>query len=104
MSKITGEEVTLGQENGPDVRLVVYGDEFYARYETPDGYPAIYDEDRGLFCYAFLEDGRYASTGVPVTDPPPTGVERHAQESAAVRQEKSSARLASRTAPPEQIA
>jgi hypothetical protein len=38
MSAIFGELLTFGQENGPDIRLRVFGDEHYARYETVDGY------------------------------------------------------------------
>ena len=34
MSAIFGEVLTFGQENGPDVRLRVFGDEHYARYEN----------------------------------------------------------------------
>ena len=32
MSAIFGETLTFGQANGPDIRLRVTGDEFYARY------------------------------------------------------------------------
>jgi hypothetical protein len=85
---ISGEKATLGQANGPDVELVVTGTELYATYETPDGYPAVYDESRGLFCFARLVDGEYRSTGVPVTAEPPPGVERHARESDSVRARK----------------
>ena len=31
MSAIFGEVLTFGQENGPDIRLRVFGDELYAR-------------------------------------------------------------------------
>lgn len=88
MSAIFGETLSFGQENGPDIRLVVVGDEFYARYETLDGYTVVYDIDRGLFCYATLRDGRFVSTGVPTTSPPPEGVRRHLQESEEVRHEQ----------------
>lgn len=83
-----GEKAFLGQANGPDVELVVYGTELYARYETLDGYPALYDEALGLFCYARVVAGGFQSTGVPVASPPPQGVERHAVESDSVRTEK----------------
>ena len=45
MSAIFGELMSFDQDNGPEVKLRVYGDEFYARYETEEGYTAIYDED-----------------------------------------------------------
>jgi hypothetical protein len=83
-----GQKVPLAQSNGPDVEMLVTGTEFYASYETPDGFPAVYDESRGLFCYARLVGGRFESTGIPVTEAPPPGVTRHATESDEVRQQK----------------
>ncbi len=56
MSAIFAETIIFPQENGSDVELVVFGDEFYARYETKDGYTVVYDPDRGLYCYALLMD------------------------------------------------
>ena len=88
MSGISKQKARLGQENGPEVDLIVSGTALYATYETLDGYPAIYDDERGLFCYARVVNGRYHSTGVPVTGAPPEGVERHAKESDAVRQSR----------------
>lgn len=92
MTRIFGETVTLGQENGPDVELVVFGDEHYARYETPSGYSAIYDRDLGLFVYASLHEGSFVSTGVPIAEPPPAGAVLHGEESAEARQAKLAAR------------
>ena len=88
MSAIFGETLILTQDKGPDVELVVFGDEFYARYETPAGYTAVYDTDLGLFCYAVLLDGRFASTGSPIGKQPPPDLRRHLKESAKVRNEK----------------
>ena len=92
MGALYGQRVTVGQAQGPDVELIVYGDEFYARYETPDGYPVVYDTERGQFSYARLDEGRFVSTGVPATAPPPPGTVRHAQEDPEVRQEKAGRR------------
>jgi hypothetical protein len=86
VSGIINERAWLGQEKGPEVELIVSGTTLYATYETLDGFPAVYDDARGLFCYARIVDGRYESSGVPVTSSPPAGVERHARESDAVRQ------------------
>lgn len=83
-----GQKVSLAQAQGPDVELVVKGTEFYATYETPEGFPAVYDEARGLFCYARVVRGRFESTGIPVTEQPPSGVTRHATESDEVRGER----------------
>jgi hypothetical protein len=81
--------VTLGQANGPDVELRVEGDESYATYETLSGHPAVYDDGAGLFCYARLVDGRFESTGTPVSaPPPPDAAPLHAEEAPAVRQAK----------------
>jgi hypothetical protein len=92
MSGVQGMRATLGQRDAPDVELIVSGTHTYATYQTLDGYPAVYDNERGLFCYARLENGRLLSTGVPVTAPPPAGVQKNAKESDAVRAEKIKAR------------
>jgi hypothetical protein len=107
MVGVFGEKVPLGQANGPDVDLVVKGTELYATYETPDGFPAVYDDSLGLFCYARVVDGGFESTGITVTSPPPPGVERHATESDEVRMRKIEERTLqmeqrSRTAPKEE--
>ena len=96
MTAIHGETLSFGQRNGPDIQLVVFGDELYARYESPSGYSAVYDEDRGLFCYARLVDGAFVSSGAPVTEAPPPGALLHGHESDAVRQAKSAAAHARR--------
>jgi hypothetical protein len=59
MSGIFNEQLTFKQENGPDVRLVVMGDEHYAHYETIDGYTVVYDVEKGLYCYAITVNGRF---------------------------------------------
>ena len=85
VSGVINQKARLGQANGPEVDLMVSGTAVYSTYETLDGFPAVYDTDRGLFCYARVSDGRYESTGVPITSAVPPGVERHARESDAVR-------------------
>lgn len=85
MSVVVGQKVMLGQREGPDVELVVDGDELYARYETPQGYSVVYDEQRGMFCYALLVDGAFVSTGVALDREPPTGAVLRGRESDAVR-------------------
>lgn len=88
MSAIFGELLSFPQETGLEVRLRVFGDEHYARYEDVDGYTVIYDEAIGRFCYAGLAGNRFYSTGVPIDQPPPAGLVRHLQESLAVKQAK----------------
>lgn len=88
MSAIFGELLKFPQDDRPDVTLRVFGDEHYARYETPDGFTAIYDKALGLFCYADLAGNRLVSTGIPVDQPPPAHLVRHLQESLAVKRAK----------------
>jgi hypothetical protein len=92
MARLNGETVTLKQEHGPDVDLRVFGDEFYARYETADGYTAVYDPARGLFCFANLESGELKSTGIAITASPPTGLAQGLKDAPAVRTAKASRR------------
>jgi hypothetical protein len=96
MVGVVNQKVSLGQANGPDIELIVSGTELYATYETPEGFPAIYDDARGLFCYARVVDGEFQSTGVPVTSEPPSDVERHASESDEIRNEKIRKRILER--------
>ncbi len=88
MSGVFGERALLGQANGPDVELIVSGSELYATYETVAGFPAVYDDALGLFCYARVVEGSYRSTGVSVSAPPPSGLQLHAKEADRVRAEK----------------
>jgi hypothetical protein len=88
MSGVIRQKAMLGQADGSEVELVVTGTKSYATYETPEGYPVTYDQDHGLFCYARVVNGAYESTGVPVTAPPPSGLEKHAAESDQVRASK----------------
>ena len=88
MSAIFGEKLNFTQGQGPDVELVVFGDEFYARYETPDGFTVVYDPDLDCYCYAILANGRFASSGAPISKSPPPGLRRHLKESAEARNEQ----------------
>lgn len=92
MSAIFGETVSFPQDNGPDVDLVIFGDEFYSRRESPTGYTAVYNSDLGLYCYALLEAGEFVPSQVPITAPPPSGLRPHLKESDSVRQRKVSER------------
>ena len=96
MSAIFGELMSFDQENGPEVKLRVFGDEFYARYETEEGYTAIYDDDLGLFTYARLKDGRFLSSGLDLSRSPPPDLEKHLEESDEVRLDKAAKRFTRR--------
>jgi len=94
MSAIFGETLVMQQEDGPPIELVVWGDEFYVRYETKDGYTVIYDIEAGRFCYAEVREGRFVSTGASADKRPPVGLRRHLQESAEVQRARFEARYA----------
>lgn len=88
MSAVFGERLILGQQEGPNLELVVFGDEFYSRYETLSGYTVVYDLRRGYYCFAAVENGHFVSTGASVSKPVPLGIRRHLKEDASVRLEK----------------
>ena len=88
MSAIFGEILTFQQENGADVELAVFGDEFYARYETRAGYTVVYDAELGLYCYALLLNGQFASSTIPISKRPPSDIRRGLREAETVRNEK----------------
>lgn len=94
MSAIFGETLVFRQREGDDVELAVFGDEFYARYESRDGYTVVYDPDVGRYCFAHLAAGRFASTGVPLDKRRPPGTPTHLKESGAVRNESFGRRYA----------
>lgn len=92
MSAIFGEVLRFPQGDG-EVQLRVFGDEFYARYETLDGYTAVYDREQSKFCYALLREGEFVSSGVDITDSaPPEGISPGLQEDKEVRLRKVSER------------
>ncbi|AKB54736.1 MULTISPECIES: hypothetical protein [Methanosarcina] len=93
MTAIFGELLSFDQENGPEIRLRVFGDEFYARYETEEGYTVIYDETLGKFTYARLKDGYFVSSGVDLSLNPPSGLEKHLEESDEARMQKAEKRF-----------
>jgi hypothetical protein len=97
MTAVSGEKARLGQADGTEVELVVFGNEDYARYETPDGYSVVYDDAQGAFFYAHLVDGRLVSLGVRASEPPPPGAAAHVRESPEVRRERAEARRAERS-------
>lgn len=98
MSAIFGEILTFGQPKGPDISLKVFGDEHYARYEDSNGYSAVFDEERGGFCYARLSGGSFRSTGVALSEPVPPGLVRHLQEAQDTIVARAAARKLRRTA------
>lgn len=100
MTGIFGETLNFKQENGPDVSLVVNGDESYARYETPGGYTVIYDPSLGLYTYALIDDeGRFVSSKTPLSEEPPANLPLHLEEPFPVRAAKAEAKIRRRSPP-----
>ena len=100
MTGIFGDTVSFKQEKGPEISLVVRGDESYARYETPEGYTVIYDPELGLYSYALTDDdGKFVSSKIPTTEPPPPNLSLHVEESFPVRAAKAEAKIKKRSPP-----
>lgn len=76
-----GDRFQLAQPDGSWVEVLVWGDEFYQRVESADGYTLVRDPQSGVICYADLAtDGRsFLSTGVAVGATPPSGLPRGLQ-------------------------
>jgi M6 family metalloprotease-like protein len=87
MSKLNGE-VTSFIQNNKEIQLRVYGDEFYARHESMDGYTAIYDQTAQKFYYAELRKGRLVSTGIEIDSSAPDGLDLHIKEDPAIQSDK----------------
>ena len=109
MSAIFGESLIFPQDDGSEVELVVWGDEFYSRRETKDGYTVIYDDELGQYCYAILQEGEFASSQIPLSESPPQELQPHLEEAETTRREKIAQRYtkrrpSERELPPEQKA
>ncbi|MDO8161788.1 M6 family metalloprotease domain-containing protein [Bacillus toyonensis] len=87
MSAIVGEILSFPHGNDK-IKLRVFGDEFYARYESIDGFTAIYDNDLGIYCFADLQDGKFISSGKDITGPVPQGIPHHLKEDSSVKTKK----------------
>ncbi len=62
-----GNECELRQPDGTMITVKLYGDEFYGRMESTDGYTIVKDPKTGWFCYADLNSDAsdFISTGIP---------------------------------------
>ena len=63
---VEGERIVLKQPDGTSVVGFIYGDEYYRRIETEEGYTVIFNEQTGYIEYAFKEDGRLVPSGLVV--------------------------------------
>lgn len=61
-----GEEFHLAQPDGSNVPVLVWGDEFFQRVESPDGFTLIRDSISGWICYAEVstDSSELVSTGI----------------------------------------
>jgi len=76
-----GLEVEWVQPDGVKLSLRVFGDEFYARTATPEGYTVIYDEKDKAYHYAVVDgNGDLVSSGARVGKVMPRGVRKAVTE------------------------
>ena len=88
--------ITFKQPDGTTVQLIGSGDEFYAVFETLDGYTVVFDPARKAYCFAQLgSDGQLVSSGVQVQVGPAAapGVPLHLRAAPAIRQQQNLAAL-----------
>ena len=85
----SGEEFTFTNPDGSTIRVRGFGDQYYAVFETLDGYTVVKDPDTGFYKYATLsgDKNRLVPTisNAGQADPQSLGLQRHVrarQESA----------------------
>ena len=75
------ETISFTQPDGAQIELWGQGDEFYANFETLDGFTVVFDQDLQAYCYAELsgDESRLISTRVLVQagDPEALGLDKH---------------------------
>ena len=103
MSSIFEETLEFTQENGKKIKLLVNGDEFYARYETPDGFTVVYDKTMGKFCYAELAGDVLISSRIHLGRKPPNRIRRHLRDSSKQRNLRFERRFSLMQPPPEPL-
>src|SRR6266576_2225842 len=60
-------QVPFTQPDGAKIKVIGSGDEFYAVFETADGFTVVFDEALKAYCFAKLAaDGTLVSTGQQV--------------------------------------
>ncbi|MFC2157879.1 M6 family metalloprotease domain-containing protein [Acidobacteriota bacterium] len=63
---VDGEKIVLMQPDGTSVVGYIFGDEYYHRIETKEGYSIVKNEQTGYIEYALKEDGRLIPSGMVV--------------------------------------
>jgi len=71
-----GDRFSLAQPDGDRLDVLVWGDEFYQRVTSLDGYTLVRDSETRVICYARLDHSgsAFISTGIDARQAPPTGV------------------------------
>ena len=80
-----GLRTTWNQPGVESVPLRIFGDEYYARTETEDGYTAFYNQAEGRYYYAMLsaDGGSLISSTIPLPNAAPAGLAKHLELSPA---------------------
>jgi len=84
------------QPDGTAIEIWGQGDEFYAVFETPDGYSVVYDQATKAYAYAALsQDGRLVPSALLVgkADPVAQGLEKHLRMAPVAIQEQTQRRF-----------
>ncbi len=83
------------QRDGQELKLRVFGDEFYGRTTTEDGFTVLFDASAQNWYYAEKgeTEGSLVSTGVEANRKPPSGLIPHLSEGSDRIQEKRSAMI-----------
>ncbi len=89
-----GQLTEFQQPGGNRLMLRVFGNEYYARTETPDGYTVIFNHKDGSYDYARTSaDGEsFESTGIKADAAAPPGLVKHQAISAAAARSIANAR------------
>lgn len=85
-----GREVVFTQPSGIEVKLVVIGNNYYARTETLDGYTVVYLPGKNAYFYARLNEQKdgLVATELQVGIDEPVGLEKHQRLSVKKRSTK----------------
>jgi len=73
---VWGEQIVLQQPDGTFIRGFVYGDEFYVRIETEEGFTVLRNEETGEIEYAVLVGNRLRPSGLVVGRTPPSALRK----------------------------
>src|SRR6478735_1189841 len=80
-----GHSTDYQQPGGEKLPLWIFGDEYYARTETRDGYTVLFNQADQTYYYAraSADGAAFESTGVKADAPAPAGLTKHQTISAA---------------------